>query len=100
MPSIRSRARIEVSACFAGKMRGDVETVVHAVDEVDIYVSGWAEEDCIAWSETARCVGCRVDEAEVGFDFGDAGVEPPSPWTSRMRSLPKRARATISGERE
>ena len=65
----------EDSACFAGKMRGDVETVVHAVDEVDIYVSGWAEEYCVAGSETAGGVGCRVDEAEVGFDFGDAGGE-------------------------
>ena len=65
----------EDSACFAGKMRGDVEAVVHAVDEVDIYVSGWAEEYCVAGSETAGCVGCRVDEAEVGFDFGDAGGE-------------------------
>ena len=65
----------EDSACFAGKMRGDVETVVHAVDEVDIYVSGWAEEYCVAGSETAGCVGCWVDEAEVGFDFGDTGSE-------------------------
>jgi hypothetical protein len=65
----------EDSAGFAGKMRGDVETVVHAVDEVDIYVSGWAEEYCVAGSEAAGCVRCRVDEAEVGFDFGDAGGE-------------------------
>ena len=52
-----------------------MRAVVHAVDEVDIYVSGWAEEDCVAGSEAAGCVGCRVDEAEVGFDFGDAGGE-------------------------
>jgi len=65
----------EDSAGFAGKMRGDVETVVHAVDEVDIDVSGWAEEYCVPGSEAASCVGCRVDEAEVGFDFGDAGGE-------------------------
>jgi hypothetical protein len=65
----------EDSACFAGTMRGDVEAVVHAVDEVDIYVSGWAEEYCVAGSKTVGRVGCRVDEAEVGFDFGDAGGE-------------------------
>ena len=65
----------EDTTCFAGTMRGDVEAVVHAVDEVDIDVSGWAEEYCVAGSETAGCVGCRVDEAEVGFDFGDAGGE-------------------------
>jgi imidazolonepropionase-like amidohydrolase len=65
----------EDSACFAGKMRGDVEAVVHAVDEVDIYVSGRAEEYCVAGSETTGCVRCRVDEAEVGFDFDDAGGE-------------------------
>ena len=29
----------EDSACFAGEVGGDVEAVVHAVDEVDIYVS-------------------------------------------------------------
>ncbi len=38
-------------------------------------MSGWAEEDCVAGSETAGGVRCRVDEAEVGFDFGDAGGE-------------------------
>lgn len=38
-------------------------------------MSGWAEEYCVAGSETAGCVGCRVDEAEVGFDLGDAGGE-------------------------
>jgi hypothetical protein len=65
----------EDSACFAGEMRGDVEAVVHAVDEVDIYVSGRAEEYCVTGSETAGCVGCRVDEAEVGFDFDDASGE-------------------------
>jgi hypothetical protein len=65
----------EDSSGFAKKMRGDVETVVHAVDEIDIYVSRWAEENCVAGSETAGCVGCRVDEAEVGFDFGDSGGE-------------------------
>lgn len=65
----------EDSTGVAGKMRGDVEAVVHAVDEVDIDVSGWAEENCVAGSETAGCVGCRGDEAEVGFDFGDAGGE-------------------------
>lgn len=45
------------SACFAGTMRGDVEAVGHAVDEVDIDVSRWAEEYCVAGSETAGCVG-------------------------------------------
>jgi hypothetical protein len=65
----------EDSSGFAGTMRGDVEAVVHAVDEVDIGVSGWAEEDCVVGSEAAGRVGCRVDEAEVGFDFDDAGGE-------------------------
>ena len=65
----------EDPACVAGKVRGDVETVVHAIDEVDIDVSRGAEEYCVAGSETAGCVGCWVDEAEVGFDFGDAGGE-------------------------
>ena len=65
----------EDSAGFSLQMACDVEAVIHAVDEVDIYVSGWAEEYCVAGSETAGCVGCRVDEAEVGFDFGDAGGE-------------------------
>jgi hypothetical protein len=56
-------------------MRGDVETVVHAVDEVDIYVPGWAEEYCVAGREAAGCMGCWVDEAEIGFDFDDSGGE-------------------------
>ena len=65
----------EDSACFAGKVRGDVEAVVHAVDEVDVGVSGWAEEYCVAGSEAAGCMGSGIGEAQVGFDFGDAASE-------------------------
>ena len=86
----------EDPACFAGKMRGDVETVVHAVDEVDVHVSGWAEEYCVVGSETAGGVGCRVDEAEVGFDFGDAGGEAFA-LEIADEELAEEGRATISG---
>ena len=74
-PSIGSRARMRTPPASPARCGGDVEAVVHAVDEVDVDVSGWAKEYCVAGSETAGCVGGRVDEAEVGFDFGDAGSE-------------------------
>src|SRR5947209_8681668 len=65
----------EDSAWFAGKMRGDVETVVHAIDEIDVGAAGWAEEDSVVWSESTGGVRGGIGEAEVGLDLGDAAGE-------------------------
>jgi hypothetical protein len=54
---------------------GDVETVVHAIDEVDVGAAGWTEEDGVVWSEAAGGVGGGVGETEVGLDFDDAACE-------------------------
>ena len=42
MPSMGAMARMR-TACFAGEVRGRVEAVVHAVDEVDVGAAGWAK---------------------------------------------------------
>ena len=65
----------EDSAGLAGEMGGCVEAVVHAVDEVDVGVAGWAEEGEVVGGEAAVGVGCGVGEAEVGLDLGDAAGE-------------------------
>ena len=54
---------------------GDVEAVVVAVDEIDVGVAGWAEEDGIAGGEAGGGVGGGIVLAEIGFDFDDAGGE-------------------------
>ena len=65
----------EDSAGFAGEMGGGVEAVVHAVDEVDVGVSGRAEEGEVVGGEASVGVGGGVGEAEVGLDLGDAAGE-------------------------
>lgn len=53
----------------------DVQTFVDTVDQIDVGVSGWAEDDASAGRDAAGGVSGKVVEAEVGFDFGDgAGV--------------------------
>ena len=56
-------------------LAGDIETVVIAVDEVDISVAGRAEEDGVAQGWSGGGVGGGVFNAEVGFDFDDAAGE-------------------------
>src|ERR1700734_3191780 len=56
-------------------MGGCVEAVVHAVDEVDVGATGWAEEGEVVGGEAAVGVGGGVGEAEVGLDLGDSAGE-------------------------
>ena len=56
-------------------MGGDIEAVVHAVDEVDVRVAGWAEEGGVVGCEAAEGVGGGVGATEVGLDFDDAADE-------------------------
>ena len=65
----------EDSAGFAGEMGGCVKAVVHAVDEVDVGATGWAEEGSVVGGEAAEGVRGWVGEAEVGLDLGDAARE-------------------------
>ncbi len=65
----------EDAAGLAFGLAGEVEAVVHAVDEVDVGESGRAEEDGVAGGLADEAVGGWVGEAEVGFDFGDAAGE-------------------------
>ena len=66
----------EDSAGLAREVRGGVEAVVHAVDEVDVGAAGWAEEGKVVGGEAAVGVRGGVGEAEVGFDLDDAAGEP------------------------
>ena len=54
---------------------GDVEAVVVAVNEINIGVTGRAEQYGIAQSPAGGGVSRRIVEAEVSFDFHDAGSE-------------------------
>ena len=70
----------EDGAGHAFRLAGDVDAVVHAVDEVDVGVAGFAEHDGVAGRDAAKAVGGRVGDgavrAVVGFDFDDATGEP------------------------
>jgi hypothetical protein len=65
----------EHSAWLSFQMTGDVKAVIHAVDEVDVYVSRWAEQDGVGGSQAAGGVGCGIGWTEVGFDLDDAAGE-------------------------
>jgi len=60
---------------LAFRFAGDVETVVGAVDEIDVGVAGWSEQDGSAGGVAGGGVGGGIVLAEVGFDFDDAGGE-------------------------
>ena len=64
-----------VGTGFADEMGGCVDAVVHAVDEVDVGATGWAEEGSVVRSEAAVGVGGGIGEAEVGLDLGDTAGE-------------------------
>lgn len=49
----------------------EIETVVDAVDEIDVGAAGRAVDDAGAGGDAAGGVGGFVVEAEVGFDFDD-----------------------------
>ena len=65
----------EDSPCLGGEVGGDVETVVHTVDEVNVCTAGRAEEDSVVGGEAASGVGGGIGEAEVGLDLDDAADE-------------------------
>ena len=54
---------------------GDVQAVVVSVNEINIGVTGRAEQYGIAQGAAGGGVSRRIVEAEVGFDFDDAGGE-------------------------
>jgi hypothetical protein len=54
---------------------GDIEAVVIAIDEIDIGVTGRAEEDGVAGGASDGGVGRGVVCAEISFHFDDAARE-------------------------
>ncbi len=65
----------EDAARGAVRFADDVETFIHAVDEVDVGVAGWAEDDAGSVGDAGCAVRGEVAFAEVGFDFDDASAE-------------------------
>jgi len=56
-------------------LAGDIQAVVHPVDEVDVGESWRAEEDGVAGGFADVRVRGGVVESEVGFEFNDAASE-------------------------
>ena len=65
----------EYAAGFAFRLAGEVQTVVHSVDEIDVGETGRAEEYGVARGFSDEGMRGRIGEAKVGFDFGDASGE-------------------------
>jgi hypothetical protein len=62
----------EDAARFAVGLAGDVETIVIAVDEVDIGVAGRSEKNGGSSGVAGSGVSGEIVFAEIGFDFDDA----------------------------
>ena len=56
-------------------LAGDIQAIVISVNEIDVGVPRWTEQDGVAQGLAAVGMGCGVFVAEVGFDFDDAGSE-------------------------
>jgi len=70
----------EDAASPAFGFAGDIDAVVHAVDQIHVSVTGRAEHDLVAGRGSAEAVGGGVGSggdvgAEVGFYFDDAAGE-------------------------
>lgn len=57
-------------------LAGDVQAVVHSVDEVDVGDAGGAEEDSVAGGLAVVGVRRGIVESEIGFDLDYASSEP------------------------
>src|SRR5258708_173372 len=75
------RAKEDASGFAIGEA-GEVEAVVHAIDEVDVGEAGRAEEHCVAWGPANEGVSGRIVGAHVGFDLRDAPDETLSTETA------------------
>ena len=65
----------EDASGFAVGQAGKVQTVVHAVDEIDIRKAGRTEEYGVAGGFADEGVGGWVGESEVGLDFDDSACK-------------------------
>ena len=57
------------------RLAGDVQAVVHAVDEVDVGEARRSEENGIAGGLADVGMGSGIVEPEIGFDLDDAAGE-------------------------
>ena len=76
-----SAARMSTAPALPSGSRDEVHAVVHAVDQVDVQVTGRAEHDRRARRGAAAGVRGEVARAEIGLDLDDAGQcgSPPPP---------------------
>ncbi len=76
MPSIGSTARIEHCGSFAISRADDVETVVHAIDEVHIGVPRWPEHHGRPARTSGACVAGAVVGTGVSLRLDDTCCPP------------------------
>jgi len=77
----RFQSADEDATGFAFRLAGDIDAVIHAIDEIDVGVTRRPEHYAIARRNTAKAVGRRVwrgsdVRAQVGFHLDNASREP------------------------
>ena len=60
------------AARHAHRLSDKIQAFIHAIDEVDISVAGWAEDDACAIGNAAPGVGGAIADAEICFHFHDS----------------------------
>ena len=98
MPEKGFKGAEENAPAFAFALTGDVQTVMVAVDEINVGVARRSEEDRIAGGVAGGGVGGGVVLSEISFDFDDAGGEARA-GRRRGRGFPRSSRATRRGSR-
>jgi hypothetical protein len=64
------------AASPALRLAGDVQAKVHAIDEIDIGMTRWAEQHRVSCSLAGKGVRSRIGLAKVSFQFDDAAYHP------------------------
>jgi hypothetical protein len=86
---------------LAWGLADEVEAFVHAVDEIDVGVAGFAEHDAGAIGDAAPTMSSAVVDAQVGFHFYDpsGGFAVDEDFAQAIaRDFNDRAGVEIAGE--
>src|SRR5215813_13059532 len=66
----------EYTACMSIGFAGNIQTVVHAIDEVDIRDARRSEEDGVSCRSSDVGVSCRIVGPEIRLYFDNAACQP------------------------
>ena len=76
-PLYRLRRPEQYGGGLPAGLSHEIQTIIHAVNEVDIAHAGRTEHHSVSIRPAPRGVTGRVIPADIGLDLGDASRQPP-----------------------